>query len=192
MASRRARRVVAASSGLPKLYIPADGMGNESPELKAAKTLRRLFTFVAIRVVQGHIEGAGNGAHCALYARVRAEKGPERTKTDRGTLSLSLARADGGFAPQVTGRDGSCLCPDYDDLRRAMEEIPLGDGDSWIDAFMSINSEVALRIIIARETYMNEFDYEYAKRLTEDMIQKGNAQLMKRHATRSLGVSSDE
>lgn len=38
-------------------------MGGESPELKAAKTLRRLFTFVAIRVVQGHIEGAGNGAH---------------------------------------------------------------------------------------------------------------------------------
>lgn len=62
-ASRRARRVVAASSGLPKLYIPADGMGGESPELKAAKTLRRLFTFVAIRIVQGHIEGAGNGAH---------------------------------------------------------------------------------------------------------------------------------
>ena len=84
------------------------------------------------------------------------------------------------------------MCPDYDDLRRAMEEIPLGDGDSWIDEFIGINSAVALRIIIARETYMNEFDYEYAKRLTEDMIRKGNAQLMKRHATRSLGLSSDE
>jgi len=157
--SRRESAVVIARANddgnLPKLYIPADSMGGESPELKAAKTLRRLFTFVAIRVVQSHIEGAGN---------------------------------DGGFAPQVSQMDGSCACPDYDDLRRAMEEIPLGDGDEWLDAFMGINPNVALRVITARETYMKEFDYLYAQRLAEELIQKGNSQLMKRHAARSFSA----
>ena len=90
--SRRARRVVASSSDLPKLYIPADVMGGESPELKAAKTLRRLFTFVAIRVVQGHIEARGTVRRDIESAR--AEKGPpEKTETDGGTRArLSLAQ----------------------------------------------------------------------------------------------------
>ena len=78
--SRRARRVVASSSDLPKLYIPADAMGGESPELKAAKTLRRLFTFVAIRVVQGHIEGAGNGAR--RHRERESRKGTARKDRD--------------------------------------------------------------------------------------------------------------
>ena len=138
---------------LPKLYIPGDALGGESPELKAAQTLRRLFTHVAIRVVQSHLEGAGN---------------------------------DGGFAPQVTGRDGQVMCPDYDDLRRAMETIPLGDGDEWLDAFMKINSTVALRVIIARETYAKQFDYGSTKTYAEALVEKGNAQLMKRHASRSF------
>ncbi|CAL58582.1 unnamed product [Ostreococcus tauri] len=155
-ADSRGRSLTASGrdSHLPKLYIPADGQG-ESPEQKAAKTLRRLFTWVAIRVVQSHLEGAGN---------------------------------DGGFAPQATNRDGTCGSPDYDDLRKAMESIPLGDGDEWLDAFMSVNPEVCLRIIVARETYVKEFDYEQARSITEDMIAKGNAQLMKRHATRSFGA----
>jgi hypothetical protein len=154
---RRASR--ARARALPKLYVPGDAMGGESAEAKAAKTLRRLFTFVAIRVVQSHLEGAGN---------------------------------DGGFAPQVTGRDGACMCPDYDDLRRAMEDVPLGDGDAWLDEFFGTNPEVALRICVCRETYMEEFDYARAKVLVEDMIRKGNAQLMKRHATRSFEGSEDE
>lgn len=155
------RAARARARSLPKLYVPGDAMGGESAEAKAAKTLRRLFTFVAIRVVQSHLEGAGN---------------------------------DGGFAPQVTGRDGTCMCPDYDDLRRAMEGVPLGDGDEWLDAFFGTNPEVALRICACRETYMEEFDYARAKTLVEDMIRKGNAQLMKRHATRSFGLegSGDE
>jgi len=55
-------------------------MGGESPELKAAKTLRRLFTFVAIRVVQGHIEGAGNGA--ARHRERESRKGTARKDRD--------------------------------------------------------------------------------------------------------------
>ena len=35
-------------------------MGGDSAEQKGAQTLRRLFTFVSIRVVQGHLEGLGN------------------------------------------------------------------------------------------------------------------------------------
>ena len=124
------RAARARARSLPKLYVPGDAMGGESAEAKAAKTLRRLFTFVAIRVVQSHLEGAGN---------------------------------DGGFAPQVTGRDGACMCPDYDDLRRAMERVPLGDGDAWLDEFFGTNPEVALRICVCRETYMEEFDYARAK-----------------------------
>ena len=159
---RRMPRLRAASNDdahLPRLYVPGDALGGESPELKAAQTLRRLFTYVAIRVVQSHIEGAGN---------------------------------DGGFAPQVTGRDGRVMCPDYDDLRNAMEGIPLGDGDEWLDEFMKINSTVALRIITARETYAKQFDYGLAKKYAEELVEKGNAQLMKRHASRSFSSDAEE
>ena len=104
---RRRRRgisggVVVASGGDggEKLYVPGDAMGGDnSPERAGAATMRRLFTHVAIRIVQGQLEGLGN---------------------------------DGGFAPQATGWDGTVQCPDYADLRHAMEHVPLGNGDEWI------------------------------------------------------------
>lgn len=34
------------------MFVPADGMNGESPERKGARSLVRLFTFVAIRIVQ--------------------------------------------------------------------------------------------------------------------------------------------
>ena len=110
---RRRRRgisggVVVASGGDggEKLYVPGDAMGGDnSPERAGAATMRRLFTHVAIRIVQGQLEGLGN---------------------------------DGGFAPQATGWDGTVQCPDYADLRHAMEHVPLGNGDEWISgAFYS-------------------------------------------------------
>ena len=96
---RRRRRgisggVVVASGGDggEKLYVPGDAMGGDnSPERAGAATMRRLFTHVAIRIVQGQLEGLGN---------------------------------DGGFAPQATGWDGTVQCPDYADLRHAMEHVP--------------------------------------------------------------------
>ena len=97
----------------PNLYTPQDG---ELAERKAARTLKRLFTYVSIRVVQAHLEGQGN---------------------------------DGGFAPQVTGYDGKVQCPDYNDLRNAMEGIDLGDGDSWVREFGKVNPAVTLRILEA-------------------------------------------
>ena len=55
-----------------------------------------------------------------------------RASDTRGQAHLEGAGNDGGFAPQVTGYDGKVQCPDYNDLRNAMEGIELGDGDSWI------------------------------------------------------------
>ena len=43
--------------------------------------------------------------------------------------------------------EGTVQCPDYDDLRRAMEEVPLGDGDEWLAALLGENPRLALRII---------------------------------------------
>lgn len=51
-----------------KLFYDANALGGDSAELKGAQTLRRLFTFVAIRVVQGHIEGLGNDGGFAPQA----------------------------------------------------------------------------------------------------------------------------
>ena len=146
-------RVVANS----KLYVPAIDSGGESAETKGAQMLRRLMTHVAIRVVQGHLEGAGN---------------------------------DGGFAPQATNFDGTCGSPDLADLLWAMENIPLGDGDAWISAFMKKNPVVATRVLEARKAYCEEFDYDLMRVNTKTLIDSGNVKLMREHA--DISFTNDE
>lgn len=140
----------------PNLYTPQDG---ELAERKAARTLKRLFTYVSIRVVQAHLEGQGN---------------------------------DGGFAPQVTGYDGKVQCPDYNDLRNAMEGIDLGDGDSWVREFGKVNPAVTLRILEARKAYCEEFDYEMLESFVDDDIVKANTELMTEIMNRSFEKEEDE
>lgn len=140
----------------PNLYTPQDG---ELAEQKAARTLKRLFTYVSIRVVQAHLEGQGN---------------------------------DGGFAPQVTGYDGKVQCPDYNDLRNAMEGIELGDGDSWVREFGKVNPAVTLRILEARKAYCEEFDYEMLESFVDDDIVKANTELMTEIMNRSFEKEEDE
>ena len=140
----------------PNLYTPQDG---ELAERKAARTLKRLFTYVAIRVVQAHLEGAGN---------------------------------DGGFAPQVTGYDGKVQCPDYNDLRNAMEGIELGDGDSWIREFAKVNPAVTLRILEARKAYCEEVDYDMLESFVDDDIVKANTELMTEIMNRSFEKGEGE
>ena len=140
----------------PNLYTPQDG---ELAERKAARTLKRLFTYVSIRVVQAHLEGQGN---------------------------------DGGFAPQVTGYDGKVQCPDYNDLRNAMEGIELGDGDSWVREFGKVNPAVTLRILEARKAYCEEFDYEMLESFVDDDIVKANTELMTEIMNRSFEKEEEE
>lgn len=155
--SRRAsRRSLATPSA--KLFYDANALGGDSAELKGAQTMRRLFTFVAIRVVQGHIEGLGN---------------------------------DGGFAPQATGMDGTSDCPDYDDLRWHMENVELGDGDSWISALMKKNPVVALRVLEARKAYCEEFDYDLLRDCVAEVISEGNVRLMQEHMTLSMATDAN-
>merc|ERR1719263_1430538 len=140
----------------PNLYTPQDG---ELAERKAARTMKRLFTYVSIRVVQAHLEGQGN---------------------------------DGGFAPQVTGYDGKVQCPDYNDLRNAMEGIDLGDGDSWVREFAKVNPAVTLRILEARKAYREEFDYDMLESFVDDDIVKANTELMTEIMNRSLEREADK
>ena len=140
----------------PNLYTPQDG---ELAERKAARTLKRLFTYVSIRVVQAHLEGQGN---------------------------------DGGFAPQITGYDGKVQCPDYNDLRNAMEGIDLGDGDSWVREFGKVNPAVTLRILEARKAYCEEFDYEMLESFVDDDIVKANTELMTEIMNRSFEKEEEE
>ena len=60
--SRRRPRPAAAA------FYDANALGGDSAELKGAQQLKRLFTYVAIRVVQGHIEGIGNDGGFAPQA----------------------------------------------------------------------------------------------------------------------------
>jgi len=140
------------------MFVPADGLNGQSPESKGADYLKRLFTFVAIRIVQAQLEGLGN---------------------------------DGGFAPQATGMDGSVQSPDYSDLRRAMEEVPLGDGDEWLEALLQENPRLSLRILEVRSEYCSDFDYGELKRLTEMEISEGSTKLMQQHIMASSGLTSE-
>lgn len=153
-----ARRTKHSNPISAKLFYDANALGGDSAELKGAQQLKRLFTYVAIRIVQGHIEGIGN---------------------------------DGGFAPQATGWDGSSNCPDYDVLRWHMENVELGDGDSWLSALMKENPVVALRILEARKAYAEEFDYRQMKECVTEVIGEGNVKLMKEHAGLSLSGNNE-
>jgi hypothetical protein len=134
------------------MFVPADGFGGERPETKGAAALSRLFTFVAIRIVQAQLEGLGN---------------------------------DGGFAPQSTGMSGDVESPGYDALRRTMDEVPLGDGDSWIEALMARDSALALRLMSVREAYTKDFDWQLLAGLTEKRVADGNTRLMRAHVERT-------
>ena len=134
------------------MFVPADGFGGERPETKGAAALSRLFTFVAIRIVQAQLEGLGG---------------------------------DGGFAPQATGMKGNVESPSYDALRRTMEEVPLGDGDSWIEALMERDSALALRLMSVREAYALDFDWQLLAGLTARRVADGNTRLMRAHVERT-------
>ena len=55
----------------PNLYTPQDG---ELAERKAARTMKRLFTYVSIRVVQAHLKAKGTTADSLLRLRGTTEK----------------------------------------------------------------------------------------------------------------------
>jgi hypothetical protein len=139
------------------MCVPADGMGGERPEAKGAAALSRLFTFVAIRIVQAQLEGLGN---------------------------------DGGFAPQATGMRGNVESPAHDALRRAMADVPLGDGDSWLEALLqrdAAGASLALRVMAVREAYAKDFDWKLLEGLTSRRVADGNTRLMRAHVERSAG-----
>jgi hypothetical protein len=63
-----------------------------------------------------------------------------------------------------------------------MEEIPMGDGDSWLETMMTINPSLALRIMETRRAYTSEFDWLQLKTLVEEDIAAANVKLMRTHA----------
>ena len=134
--STRARRVVASSSDLPKLYIPAvrwAGRVQNSRRPRPSVVYSRLSPFASMRTHRGRGERCGEASRAREPKRDR----PKR-QTDGGALwRLSLAQT--ADSPRSHRSRWELHVPDYDDLRRAMEEIPLGDGDSWIDEFTRIN-----------------------------------------------------
>jgi hypothetical protein len=138
----------------PNLYTPQDG---ELAERKASRTLKRLFTYVAIRVVQSHLEGQGNDGGFA----------PQATGLNYATGKTEIQS------------------PDYNDLRNAMEGVELGDGDSWIREFAKTNPAVTLRILEARKAYCDEFDYEMLEEMTNIDVMKSNTELMTEVMNRS-------
>jgi hypothetical protein len=171
---RRRRAAVTAAAGgvdgadepsppprrVPAQFVPADGLRGESPEAKGAAALARLFTYVAIRIVQAQLEGLGN---------------------------------DGGFAPQATGARGDIEAPSYDALRRAMEDVPLGDGDTWLEALMGTDAPLAARIMAVRAAYAgSDFDYERLAALTAARISAGNTRLMRAHVEQTAGGGGGE
>ena len=92
---------------------------------------------------------------------------------------------DGGFAPQATGMSGDVESPGYDALRRAMVEVPLGDGDSWIEALMERDAALALRLMAVREAYAKDFDWQLLAGLTCRRVAEGNTRLMRAHVERT-------
>lgn len=151
----RRTAVARAEADRPRMFVPADGLGGEGPEAKGAAALSRLFTFVAIRIVQAQLEGLGN---------------------------------DGGFAPQATGASGDVECPSYDTLRSAMADVPLGDGDTWLEALLLRDATLALRVMAVREAYVADFDWALLAAQTQRRVSEGNRRLMRAHVERSAGA----
>eukprot|EP00959_Pyramimonas_sp_CCMP1952_P245047 5121209-Pyramimonas_sp.AAC.1 len=77
---------------------------------------------------------------------------------------------DGGFAPQVTGMNGQVQSPIYNDLRTGMEEIPLGNGDEWLEKMMTVNPTLSLRIMETRKSYTQTFDWRELRQIVEDEL----------------------
>ena len=94
---------------------------------------------------------------------------------------------DGGFAPQATGMRGDVEAPAYDALRTAMAETPLGDGDTWLEALLQRDANLALRVMAVREAYARDFDWALLAGLTARRVGEGNTRLMRAHAERTAG-----
>lgn len=72
-----------------KMFVPADSSGGETPEAKGAVQLKRLFTFVAIRVVQAQLEGLGNDGGFAPQVTLRPRR--EELLAARGSSEQFVA-----------------------------------------------------------------------------------------------------
>ncbi len=79
---------------------------------------------------------------------------------------------------------GDVEAPSYDALRRAMAEVPLGDGDDWLEALMASD---AVRIMSVRAAYAADFDYALLAGLTAKTIEDGNTRLMRKHVEQTAG-----
>jgi len=97
---------------------------------------------------------------------------------------------DGGFTPQATGWDGKVESPIYNDLRKGMEEIPLGDGDQWLEKMMTVNPSLSLRIMETRQCYTSEFDWRQLRSIVEEEITAHNTEMMRKHMQLSMDKSS--
>jgi len=71
-----------------KLYVPADALGGDTPENKAAKSLTTLFTYVSVRIIMEQMSGARHRS--PMYNRLRDyinDEAPIREGTEwLGTL----------------------------------------------------------------------------------------------------------
>ncbi|KAK3263207.1 hypothetical protein CYMTET_27980 [Cymbomonas tetramitiformis] len=114
-------------------------------------------------------------------------------------VSINIVRAqlegagnDGGFIPQATGLNGEVESPDFNDLRNCMEDIPLGDGNEWLEEMLQRNPALALRIMDVRSAYCDDFDWAEAEELSRRMIEKGNASLMIKHIRNTSAMDESD
>ena len=92
---------------------------------------------------------------------------------------------DGGFAPQATGMKGNTEAPDLFDLFDCLEEVPMTDGDIWLGELLKRNPRLAIRIIDVRKAYMEDFNWEKLRHLTQKGVEAGGQKLLQDVCTRA-------
>ncbi len=85
---------------------------------------------------------------------------------------------------------GDVEAPSYAALRRAMADVPLGDGEEWLAALLTQDAALAVRVMGVRAAYAADFDYAILAGLTAQAIERGNAALMRRHVRATAGDSA--
>lgn len=79
-------------------------------------------------------------------------------------------------------------------LTDCLQNVPLKDGDEWVDHLLKRNSILAYRLMEVRDAYCNEeFEWDTLKRLAAKDTKEANLRLLRNFAAKSLTkVASEE
>ncbi|GLC41620.1 hypothetical protein PLESTF_000272200 [Pleodorina starrii] len=79
------------------------------------------------------------------------------------------------------------------DLHHFLQNVPMRDGDAWLEQLTRQNTSLGLRLMEVRDSYCEEaFEWDQLQRLAKEEMKGANTKLMRRFAAASLAASLEE